>query len=43
MAGTVHPGALRYWKERGVKVGKTYTVSSKFVKKFRAKLKKKKK
>jgi len=43
MAGTVHPGVLRYWKERGVKVKKSYTLSSAFVKKFRAKLKKKSK
>mgnify|MGYP001157859677 CR=1 FL=1 len=37
MSGNVHPGAIRYWKERGVKIVKPYTLTMADVKKFKAK------
>ncbi len=37
MSGNVHPGAIRYWKERGVKIVKPYTLTKADVKKFKAK------
>ncbi|MDP7425379.1 MAG: TAXI family TRAP transporter solute-binding subunit [Rhodospirillales bacterium] len=38
LAGIVHPGAIRYWKERGIKITKPYTLTSADVKKFKAKM-----
>ena len=37
MSGDVHPGAMRYWKERGVKIVKPYKLTKADVKKFKAK------
>ena len=37
MAGQVHPGAIRYWKEQGVKIVKPYTLTKADVNKFKAK------
>ena len=42
MAGTIHAGALRYWKERGVHIAKPYTLTPADLKKFRARVKSKK-
>lgn len=37
MSGDVHPGALRYWKEKGVKIVKPYKLTQADVDKFKAK------
>ncbi|MBT7956795.1 MAG: TAXI family TRAP transporter solute-binding subunit [Rhodospirillaceae bacterium] len=37
MSGDVHPGAIRYWKEKGVKILKPYKLTMADVKKFKAK------
>ena len=42
MAGTIHAGALRYWKEKGVKIAKPYSLTPADLKKFRARVKSKK-
>ncbi len=34
----VHPGALRYWKEKGVEIVKPYKLTEADVKKFKAKV-----
>ena len=42
MAGTIHPGAIRYYKEKGFKIPKTFTLTLAQRKAFRAKVKSKK-
>lgn len=37
LSGDVHPGAIRYWKEKGVKIVKPYKLTIADVKKFKAK------
>ncbi|MGY8998802.1 MAG: TAXI family TRAP transporter solute-binding subunit [Rhodospirillales bacterium] len=37
MAGEVHPGAIRFWKEKGVKIVPTFKVTTADYKKFKAK------
>ena len=37
LAGTVHPGAVRYWKERGIKIKKPLKFNEQQVKNFKAK------
>jgi len=38
LSGDVHPGALRYWKEKGVEIVKPYKLTEADVKKFKAKV-----
>ena len=42
MAGTIHPGAIRYYKEKGFKIPKTFTLTLAQRDAFRAKVKSKK-
>jgi len=42
MSGTIHPGALRYWKEKGVKITPPLVYTEADVKKFKARVKSKK-
>lgn len=42
MSGRVHPGAIRYWKERGIPIKKPLVYTEADVKKFKARVKSKK-
>ena len=42
MAGPIHPGALRYYKEKGIKAGKSYTLTMAQRKAFRKRVRSKK-
>ncbi len=42
LSGSVHPGAIRYWKERGVKITPPLVYTEADVKKFKARVKSKK-
>jgi hypothetical protein len=42
MSGRVHAGAVRFWKEKGVKIAKPLIYTEADVKKFKARVKSKK-